>query len=79
MGGGLEGVDYARLPCLHHFVHGAVFEVESDCYLAQGVQPGQFAGLFEGGESGFVGCLERGDFWGDVEGFGVEGGPEEVG
>ena len=39
-GGGLEGVDDGGLPCLDFFGDGAVFEVEGDAYLAEGVEPG---------------------------------------
>lgn len=75
----LEGVDDAGLPCLDLFHHLAVFEVEFDGDLAQGGQPGEFAGLFERLEAGGVAGLEGAYFGGEGEGFGMQGGPEEAG
>ena len=65
----LEGVDDACLPCLDFFCDDAVLEVELHGYLAEGVEPGEFAGLLKGCEAGFVADLEGDDFGGDAEGF----------
>lgn len=61
------------------FADDAVGEVEMDGDLAEGGQPGEFAAGLEGGEGCGVVRLEGGDGGWEGEGFGVQGGPEEVG
>jgi len=67
------------VPGGHFLADDTVGEVEMDGDLAEGGQPGEFAAGLEGGEGRGVVHLEGGDGGWEAEGFGVEGGPKEVG
>ena len=70
-GVGVEGVDDGCLPGVDFFVDSPVGEVEVEGYLAEGGQPGEFAGGFQAAECFGVEGLDFFDGWWEGEGVGV--------
>lgn len=58
---GLEGVDDGGLPGLDVFGDGPVGQMQLDGCVAEGGEPGEFAGGLRFLEAGCVACLERFD------------------
>ena len=74
----MERVNNAGLPGLRFCDDSSVGKVDSDGDLAQGMDPGEFAGLLEAFKPSGVAGLQGSYFEGDGKGFGVKRGPEEM-